>query len=254
MKVVVVGGTGSVGSKLVQLLLQCDHDAVTVSRATGFDVVTGAGLEETLAGADALVDVSDPRSRPGGSLARFHLRGTTELVMSARAAGIGHYVILSAAGVDLQGAGEFLLGKRQQESVLRASRLPFTIVRSPPLSKPLIDDARSDDSFLDAGVHPGDGRPVSVAHAAEALMTVLEAAPVNAIRELGGVDAVFETAIAERTLASIRIVQAADRCELSVGVERWEIAGRTYDHWARGLMAASERLLGGRLAGSMRSA
>ncbi|GAA1709258.1 SDR family oxidoreductase [Nonomuraea bangladeshensis] len=129
MRIVVVGGTGLIGSRLVRLLTAAGHDAVPRSRATGVDLLTGQGLPEALAGADAVVDLTKPPAFDDTSPAFF--RATMgHLLAAADSAGVGHAVILSIVGADQVPGLAYYRAKVLQEDLLKAGPVPYSIVRS----------------------------------------------------------------------------------------------------------------------------
>src|SRR5687767_12160697 len=100
MKITVVGASGLIGTKVVEVLKRDGHDVVAASRSSGVDVLTGEGLADALAGADALVDVTNSPSFEDDAVMEFFTRSATNLVNAARSTVVGHYVALSIVGVD----------------------------------------------------------------------------------------------------------------------------------------------------------
>src|SRR5687767_10360076 len=107
MKITIVGASGLIGTKVVELLRADGHEVVAASRSSGVDVLTGAGLADALAGADALVDVANSPSFEADAVMSFFTTAATNLVDAARQAGVGHYVALSIVGVDGLDGGYF---------------------------------------------------------------------------------------------------------------------------------------------------
>ncbi|MFL0240588.1 SDR family oxidoreductase [Mycobacterium sp. SMC-17] len=130
MKVTVIGASGLIGTLLVDLLTREGEDVVAVSRRSGVDVLSGAGLAKALAGAEALVDVTNSPSFADEDVMDFFVRSTTNLVAAAQAAGVGHYVALSIVGVDALPDSGYMRAKVAQEQIIEASGLPYTIVRA----------------------------------------------------------------------------------------------------------------------------
>lgn len=130
MKITVIGATGLIGSKVVSLLADAGHTVVASSRRTGVDVLTGDGLADALAGADVLVDVTNSPSFDDGPVMEFFTASTTNLVNAARAAAVGHYVALSIVGADGLPESGYMRAKVAQETIVRESGLPYTIVRA----------------------------------------------------------------------------------------------------------------------------
>src|SRR6266702_4726689 len=130
MKIVVIGGTGLIGSKLVQKLRADGHDPLAASPATGVDIITGKGLSEALAGAQVVVDVSNAPNWGDAEVMDFFQTSARTIASAETAAGIGHHVALSVVGTDLlQGSGYFR-AKLAQEEAIKAAPIPSTILRA----------------------------------------------------------------------------------------------------------------------------
>ncbi|MFE7168580.1 SDR family oxidoreductase [Streptomyces sp. NPDC057616] len=130
MKVVVIGGTGLIGSKLVEKLKEHGHEAVPASPNTGVNTLTGEGLAEVLEGAPVVVDVSNSPSFADDAVMEFFRTSTTNLLKAEAEAGVRHHVALSVVGTDrLQGSGYFR-AKQVQEDLIKASDIPYTIVHA----------------------------------------------------------------------------------------------------------------------------
>ena len=130
MKIVVIGGTGLIGSKAVAILRQRGHEAVAASPNTGVDTITGAGLREALAGAQVVVDVSNSPSFEDKPVMEFFTTSTRNLLAAEKDAGVTHHVALSVVGTDrLQESGYFR-AKMAQENLIKESRAPYSILRS----------------------------------------------------------------------------------------------------------------------------
>jgi uncharacterized protein YbjT (DUF2867 family) len=130
MKITVIGASGLIGTKVVNLLTAEGHDVVAASRASGVDVLTGDGLALALSGADALVDVVNFPSFDDDPVMEFFTKSTTNLVDVAKRAGVGHYVALSIVGVDGLPDSGYMRAKVVQEKIITESGLPDTIVRA----------------------------------------------------------------------------------------------------------------------------
>lgn len=130
MKIVVIGGSGLIGKKVVARLGQRGHEAVAASPSQGVNSVTGEGLAAVLKGADVIVDVSNSPSFADAPVLEFFERSTRNLIAAGRASGVRHYVALSIAGVDrLPGSGYFR-AKVAQETLIEKSGIPFTLVQA----------------------------------------------------------------------------------------------------------------------------
>ena len=130
MKIVVIGGSGLIGTKLVNNLQQHGHDAVAASRSSGINAITGEGVAEALAGAQVVVDVANSPSFEDKAVLEFFETSGRNLLAAEVAAGVGHHVALSVVGTDrLLGSGYFR-AKMAQENLIKASSVPYTIVRA----------------------------------------------------------------------------------------------------------------------------
>lgn len=129
MRIAVAGGTGLVGSLLVEELRAGGHDPVVLARSTGVDITTGAGLEAALDGADAVVDVSNVATTRRGPAEKFFTAGTRHLLEAGRRAGVGHHAVLSIVGVDRLDQG-YYAAKRAQERLVLDGGVPATVLRA----------------------------------------------------------------------------------------------------------------------------
>ncbi len=186
MKVVVVGAGGFIGTKLVDMLTREGEEVVSASRRSGVDVLTGAGLAHALAGADALVDVTNAPSFDPDELAEFFGTGTTNMVAAARAAGVKHFVELSIVGVDALPDSPYMRAKTAQERVVTGSGLPYTIVRATQFHEftPTIVDSLTDGD--DVRVPDAMIQPIAADEVAAFLAEVAVEAPRNHVVNIGG--------------------------------------------------------------------
>ncbi|WP_106814918.1 SDR family oxidoreductase [Microbacterium timonense] len=129
MRIAVAGGTGVVGRHVVESLRDAGHEAVVLSRSTGVDLTTGAGLDAALAGADAIVDTANLSTMSADEATRFFQTSTGNLVAAAERAGVGHVVLLSIVGIDRM-PHDYYAGKLAQERVVETARVPWTIQRA----------------------------------------------------------------------------------------------------------------------------
>ena len=130
MKIVVIGGTGLIGSKLIGRLTEHGHEGVAAAPNTGVNTLTGEGLADVLVGADVVVDVSNSPSFADADVLDFFARSTTNLLEAEKAAGVGHHVALSIVGADRLPASGYLRAKVAQEQLIRDGGVPFSIVRA----------------------------------------------------------------------------------------------------------------------------
>jgi uncharacterized protein YbjT (DUF2867 family) len=130
MRIVVIGGTGHIGSKLVALLRFRGHSVIAASRSSGVDVTTGSGLTAAVATAQVLIDATDAPSFDEHAALDFFVTSTRHLLAAAEAAEIEHYVAISVVGLDHTGDTGYFRGKRAQELLIKSSRVPYSIVRA----------------------------------------------------------------------------------------------------------------------------
>jgi uncharacterized protein YbjT (DUF2867 family) len=188
MKIVVVGGTGLVGRGLVDRLRQRGHEAVAASPSTGVDTITGEGLAEALAGAQAVVDVTNSPSFAPDDVLRFFTTSTTNQVAAERAAGVAHHVVVSVVGADELPESPYLRAKAAQERLVRESGVPYTILRATQFFEflgPIADAGTEGDTVT---LPETLLQPVAAADLSAALVGVVEGAPVNGIIEIAGPD------------------------------------------------------------------
>ncbi len=130
MKIVVIGGTGLIGTKLVNKLRQYDHEVLAASPSSGVNTVTGEGLAQALAGAQVVVDVANAPSWEDNAVLAFFETSGRNLLAAEAAAGVGHHVALSVVGTDRLLASGYFRAKMAQEKLIKASPIPYTIVRA----------------------------------------------------------------------------------------------------------------------------
>src|SRR5689334_12876800 len=130
MKIVVIGASGLIGSKLVTLLRQRGHEVVAASLATGLNTITGAGLDEALAGAQVVVDVTNSPSFEDKAVMEFFQTSGRNIIAAEVRAGVKHHVALSIVGTDRLPHSAYLRAKLAQEKVIKESPVPYSILRS----------------------------------------------------------------------------------------------------------------------------
>jgi uncharacterized protein YbjT (DUF2867 family) len=186
MKIIVIGGTGLIGSQLVKLLQARGHETVAASPRNGINAVTGEGLATALAGAQVVVDVSNSPSFEDQAVLEFFRASTGNLLAAAAAAGVQHYVALSVVGTDrLPGSGYFR-GKRAQEDLIRAGTVPYTILRATQFFEFMGAIAQSGGAGETLRMPSGAMQPIAAADVAAGLAEVALAAPLNGIADLAG--------------------------------------------------------------------
>lgn len=141
MKIVVIGGTGLIGSKLVTKLRAAGHEALAASPNTGVNIITGEGLADALQGVQVVVDVANAPSWSDEEVMNFFTTAAWNILAAEAAAGVGHHVALSVVGTDqLQGSGYFR-AKLAQEEAIKAASVPWTILRATGDSRRVVADA-----------------------------------------------------------------------------------------------------------------
>src|SRR5262245_50742872 len=130
MKLVIIGGTGLIGSKLVKLLREQGHEAIAASPETGVNTLTGDGLTEALQGAAVVVDVSNSPSFEDTAVMKFFTASTRNLLKHAAAAGVRHYVALSVVGTERIPDSPYLRAKNVQETLIKGAGIPYSIVHA----------------------------------------------------------------------------------------------------------------------------
>lgn len=186
MKIVVIGGTGLIGSKVVKKLRADGHDALAASPGTGVDIITGEGLAEALKDTQVVVDVSNAPDWDDTAVMDFFQTSARNIRAAEVAAGTGHHVALSVVGTDrLQDSGYFR-AKLAQEEALRAGPVPYTILRATQFFEflgPIADSGTRDGTVL---LPPVLFQPEAADDVAATLANIAEKPPVNGTIELGG--------------------------------------------------------------------
>lgn len=187
MKIVVIGGTGLVGSKVVRGLTEHGHVAIAASPSSGVNTVTGEGLSDVLAGADVVVDVSNSPSFDGSAAEEFFRTATTNLLRAEAAAGVGHHVALSVVGTDyLARQSGYFQAKLAQEELLHSGPIPYTIVHATQFFEFLTTIADSATVGDTVRLPQALIQPIASADVAEAVAIAATNSPVNGITEIGG--------------------------------------------------------------------
>jgi len=186
MKVTVVGASGLVGTKVVEVLKKEGHDVVASSRSSGVDVLTGAGLDNALAGADAIVDVTNSPAFEADEVMAFFTTSATNIAAAAKAAGVGNYVVLSIVGVDGLPDSPYMRAKVAQEKIITGSGLPYSIVRATQFVE--FTDGIVDSLTVGSEVRVPDAliQPIPADDVAAAVAHAAVAKPINGIANLGG--------------------------------------------------------------------
>jgi uncharacterized protein YbjT (DUF2867 family) len=186
MKIVVIGGTGLIGSKLVARLREQGHEAVPASPDSGVNTLTGEGLSEVLAGAQVVVDVSNSPSFDDEAVLAFFESSSRNLLTAEEAAGVGHHVALSVVGTDRLSESGYFRGKIAQETLIKGSPIPYSIVHATQFFefvKSIADAAADGDTVRLA---PVLNQPIAADDVAAAVGRTAVGPPLNGIVEVAG--------------------------------------------------------------------
>src|SRR4029077_15350400 len=188
MKIVVIGGSGLIGTKLVNRLRKQGHEVVAASPKSGVNTITGEGLPEALAGAQVVVDVANAPSWEDKAVLKFFETSSRNLLAAEAAAGVGHHVALSVVGTDRLLESGYFRAKMAQENLIKASGIPYTIVRATKFFE--FRGGIAQFSTVGKTVHlpPALWQPIAADDVASALAEVALDARVNGMIEIAGPD------------------------------------------------------------------
>jgi len=186
MKIVVIGGTGLIGSKLVSLLRGKGHEVLAASPDSGVNTITGQGLPEALAGAQIVVDVANSPSFEDEAVKKFFETSGTNLLAAEARAGVRHHVALSIVGTDRIPESGYLRAKAIQERLVEQSGLPYSILRSTQFFEFIGRIAQASQEGEQLRVSSAFFQPIVSADVVAALADVALGPPINGIVEIGG--------------------------------------------------------------------
>jgi uncharacterized protein YbjT (DUF2867 family) len=204
MKIVVIGGTGLIGTKVVQRLRQKGHEVVAASPNSGVNTITGEGLAQALAGAQVVLDLANSPSFEDDDVLKFFETAGRNLSAAEAAAGVGHHVALSVVGADRLPDSGYLRAKVAQERLINASGIPYTIVRSTQFFEFVDGIAQSGTVGQTVRLSPALLQPIMSDDVADAVADAALAAPVNGIIEIAGPDRVPLDELARRYLRATK--------------------------------------------------
>lgn len=201
MKIVVIGGRGVLGSKVVHALQERGHDTVAASPRTGVNAVTGEGLGDVLHRADVVVDVSNSPSFDDDPAMEFFTTSTTNLVSAAKAAGVPHYVAVSIVGCDQLPESGYLRAKVAQEKLIEEAGIRYSIVRATQFAE--FADAITASMTAGEEVRVPDAliQPIAAADLAAEVARVAEGQPLDGIENVGGPEKISFERLARESLA-----------------------------------------------------
>ena len=202
MKIVIIGGTGLIGSKVVRKLTDQGIEAVPAAPNTGVNTLTGEGLAEVLKGTDVVVDVSNSPSFEDTAVLNFFRTSTTNILEAEAAAGVRHHVALSVVGTDRMSESGYMRAKIAQEKLIKESSVPYSIVHATQFFeflKGIADGATSGDTVR---LSPVLIQPIAAEDVATQVAKVAAGKPLNGMIELGGPEQFRMDEIVRRYLAA----------------------------------------------------
>lgn len=202
MKIVVIGGTGLIGTKLVKRLREAGHVVLAASPDTGVNTITGKGLAEALMGAQVVVDLANSPSFEDKAVLEFFETAGRNLMAAERAAGVGHHLALSVVGADRLPASGYLRAKMAQENLIKSSGIPYTILRSTQFFefiKGIVASAAEGDLIR---LSPALLQPIGSDDVAAALAELTIGPPLNRTVEVAGPEACPLDQLARKFMAA----------------------------------------------------
>lgn len=190
MKILIIGGTGLIGSKTTERLRTKGHAVIAASPASGVNTITGEGLAEALAGTDVVIDLANSPSFEDKAVLEFFETAGRNLMAAEKAAGIGHHIALSVVGAERLPESGYLRAKMAQERLIRGSGIPFTIVHSTQFFEFLGGIAQSATAGDTTKVSSAYFQPIASDDVADAMADVALSEPANGVIEIGGPDKV----------------------------------------------------------------
>src|ERR671922_1308664 len=236
MKIVVIGGTGLIGSKTVAILRQGGHEVVAASPKTGVNTITGEGLNEAVAGTQVVIDLANSPSFEDRAVLAFSGTSRRNLLAAEAAAGVRHHVALSIVGTDRTPDNGYFRAKVAQEKLIETSDIPYTIIRSTQFLEFLGRIAASSADGNMVKLSPGLFQPIAADDVAAIVAEVALAAPRNGIVEIAGPERAPFSEIVARYLKAV-----GDRREVVRDPEARYFGGRVEE---RSLVPLGEARLG----------
>jgi uncharacterized protein YbjT (DUF2867 family) len=200
MKIVVIGGSGLIGKKVIPILRGWGHEAIPASPSSGVNTITGEGLAAAVAGADVVVDVTNAPSWEDKAVLEFFETSTRNILAAEATAGVKHHVALSVVGADRMPDSGYMRAKVAQEKLIKASGMPYTILRATQffeflsaIAGPGVDTARVSDAPM---------QPLAADDVAAALADVAVGSPANGMLEVAGPEALPIAVFVGKALAA----------------------------------------------------
>jgi uncharacterized protein YbjT (DUF2867 family) len=186
MKIVVIGGTGLIGSKVVSNVRQMGHEALAAAPTTGVNTISGEGLKEALAGAQVVIDVANSPSFEDEAVMAFFKTAGRNLLAAEADARVGHHIALSVVGTGRLPDNGYLRAKAAQEELVKASGIPYTIIRSTQFFEFIGSIAQAATEGQTVRLSPAHLQPVASDDVAALVATMAARAPINGTIELAG--------------------------------------------------------------------
>ena len=186
MKIVVIGGSGLIGSRLVDKLSRLDHTVISVSRQSGINTITREGLNEVMEDAEVVVDVINARSMEGRAVLDFFTRSTINLLTAEAYAGVKHHIVLSVVGADRMPNSGYFQAKLAQEELIKLSGIPYSILRSTQFYELAGRIAQAGTIGQEVFISPVAFQPVAAEEVVEALTDITLGSPLNGTAEIAG--------------------------------------------------------------------
>src|SRR5262245_47783635 len=202
MKIVVVGGTGLIGSRVVALLTRDGHDVAAASRRSGVDAVTGEGLAKALSGAAVVVDVLNSPSFEDAAVMKFFRTSTQNVLAAESGADVRHHVVLSVVGTGRLFGSGYLRAKLAQEKLIKASPIPYSIVQATQFFEFLTSIADAATHGTGIRVPPVHIQPIAADDVARVVAKVATGAPLNGTVEIGGPEPFYLDGLLQRVLGA----------------------------------------------------
>ena len=200
MKIIVIGGTGLIGSKVVTKLRNSGFEAIAASRSSGIDTMTGRGLSDVLAKASVVIDVSNPPTFDGAAALEFFETSTTNLLAAETAAGVRHHVALSVVGTERLSESGYMRAKFAQEKLVKDGSIPFSIVHATQFFESIQKLAGLATDGVTVRVPPVLVQPIAGDDVAGMLSSVSVGAPLNGTIEIAGPEQFRANELARRRL------------------------------------------------------
>jgi len=251
MKIVVIGGTGLIGSKTVAILRRAGHEVVAASPNSGVNTITGEGLKEALAGAHVVIDLANSPSFEDKAVLAFFETSGRNLLAAEATAGVRHHIALSIVGTDRTPDNGYFRAKVAQEKLIVAAGIPYTIIRSTQFLEFLRGIAAEGTDGNKVRISPGLFQPIAADDVAAIVAEVAQATPANGIVEIAGPERAPFNEIVARYLKAVgdprEVVRDAEARYFGGRVEERSLVplgearlGRIgFDEWIRRSQAAA---------------